>query len=57
MIDLSDSLISSSDVFNTIVFTNGSIEIRTGDISLQEVDTIVISATFNGLKEGVIERA
>ncbi|CAF3163547.1 unnamed protein product [Rotaria sp. Silwood2] len=47
---------SSSDVFKKITLTNGSIELRTGDIALQKVDTIIISTMFNGLKEGVIER-
>ncbi|CAF3960221.1 unnamed protein product, partial [Rotaria sp. Silwood1] len=35
---------------------NGSIELRTGDIALQRVDVIIVPATFNGLKEGVVER-
>ncbi|CAF1330481.1 unnamed protein product [Adineta steineri] len=53
----SDQFMSSLDVFNRVVLANGSIEIRTGDIALQKVNTIVISITSNGLKEGVIERA
>ncbi|CAF4155468.1 unnamed protein product, partial [Rotaria sordida] len=39
-----------------MIVANGSIELRIGDIALQETDVIVISTTFNGLKEGVIER-
>ncbi|CAF1440926.1 unnamed protein product [Rotaria sordida] len=46
----------SSDVFKKITLTNGYIELRTGDIASQKVDTIIISTMFNGLKEGVIER-
>jgi hypothetical protein len=53
----SEHFSSSSDVFKKMIVENGSIELRTGDIALQEVDTIIISTTFNGLKEGVIERA
>ncbi|CAF1177333.1 unnamed protein product, partial [Rotaria sordida] len=47
---------SSTDVLKKMIVANGSIELRIGDIALQETDVIVISTTFNGLKEGVIER-
>ncbi|CAF4287034.1 unnamed protein product [Rotaria socialis] len=53
----SEHFLSSPDVFNRLAVADGSIEIRTGDIARQDVDTIVIPVTFNGLREGVIERA
>ncbi|CAF1337143.1 unnamed protein product, partial [Rotaria sordida] len=56
IIEQSELFCSSTDVFKKLIIANGSIELRTGDIALQKVDTIIISTMFNGLKDGVIER-
>ncbi|CAF4945453.1 unnamed protein product, partial [Rotaria sp. Silwood1] len=56
IIEQSKLFCSSTNVFKRMTVANGSIELRTGDIALQNVDTIIISTTYNGLKEGVIER-
>ncbi|CAF1388528.1 unnamed protein product [Rotaria sordida] len=56
IIEQSELFCSSTNVFKKLIIANGSIELRTGDIALQKVDTIIISTMFNGLKDGVIER-
>ncbi|CAF4593643.1 unnamed protein product [Rotaria socialis] len=56
ILEQSELFCSSPDVYKKRIIADGSIELRTGDIALQKVDTIIISTTFNGLREGVIDR-
>lgn len=53
----SELFLSSAEIFKKMIIQNGSIELRIGDVTLQQVEVLIIPRMFNGLKDGIIERA